>query len=103
MVYRRLGGNYKFLNLYFISHSVRRHINVQFILEKENIPIHNAIEIIAYCHFDGKVDQGSKFEKNLSENLLEHLKSNEDLTNRCLALCWIYFKLLGEFTKVRKD
>ena len=69
---------------------------------QNNIQIHNAIEIIAYCHFDGKVEQGSKFEKTLCDNLLKQFKSSNDLTKRSLALCWIYLKMSGEYTQARK-
>ena len=37
-----------------------------------------AIEIIAYCLIDGKVEQGSGFETDLYNDLVEQLKSMKD-------------------------
>ena len=96
MVYRRLETT--LLNGSSINDSAYSPLHL-WIFCKENIPIHNAIEIIAYCHFDGKIEQASKFETNLCNDLLEQMKSNENLSKRSLALCWIYLKLVGEFTK----
>ena len=84
-----------------MSHTVSHLLKLLSNHSKENIPIDNVIEIIAYCHFDGKIEQKSRFETNLCNDLLDQLKSNNDLTERSVALCWIYLKICGEFTKAR--
>ena len=37
-----------------------------------------ALEIMAYCLYDGKVDQGSEFETNLYRSLFQQLKEIEE-------------------------
>ena len=74
-------------------------------LPKENIEIHQAAELIAYCYFDGKIDQESKFETQICETLLNQIKNNPDVSHRTLAMCWIFFQAhtslpLGQFIKV---
>ena len=71
-------------------------------ISADAISLSNAVEIMAYCLVDGKVEQGSKFEKTLCDNLLKQFKSSNDLTKRSLALCWIYLKMSGEYTQARK-
>ena len=71
---------------------------------KDNIEIHQAAELIAYFHFDAKIELGSKFEVQMCEAVLDQIK-NSNLSNRTLALCWIYFQAharlpLGQFIKV---
>ena len=38
---------------------------------KDNVEFEDALEIIKYCLYDGKVDQGSKFETDLFKSLVE--------------------------------
>ena len=38
------------------------------------IPLSNAVEIMAYCLFDGKVEQESEYETNLYKQLVEQLR-----------------------------
>ena len=38
------------------------------------VPLANAVEIMAYCLIDGKVDQESAFETNLYDELIEQFK-----------------------------
>ena len=38
------------------------------------IPLSNAVEIMAYCLVDGKVEQESPFEMNLYNELVEQFK-----------------------------
>ena len=40
----------------------------------DNIPLSNAVEIMAYCLVDGKVEQESEFEANLYNELLDQMK-----------------------------
>jgi len=35
---------------------------------KENMKIYQVPELIAYCYFDGKIDQGSTFEVEMKMN-----------------------------------
>ena len=58
---------------------------------KENMEIHEAMELIAYLHFDGKIEQGSKFESKMCDTVISQIKTFPDLSHRTLALCWIYF------------
>ena len=44
-------------------------------ISAEGIPLPNAIEIIAYCMVDGKLEQDSEFEINLYNDLVDQLKS----------------------------
>ena len=43
-------------------------------ISDESIPLSNAVEIMAYCLVDGKVDQNSEFETDLYKELVEQLK-----------------------------
>ena len=52
--------------------------------------IHEAIELIAYLHFDGKIEQGSKFESRMCDAVLGQIKNSPDISHRTLALCWIF-------------
>ena len=61
-------------------------------ISNENIATHELIELIAYLHFDGKVAQGSKFEVQMSETAIDHLKDDTMISRRSLALCWIFCK-----------
>ena len=44
-------------------------------ISTDGIPLSNAIEIMAYCMVDGKLEQDSEFEINLYNDLVEQLKS----------------------------
>ena len=44
-------------------------------ISADGIPLSNAIEIIAYCMVDGKLEQDSEFEINLYNDLVDQLKS----------------------------
>ena len=50
--------------------------------------------MIAYLYFDGKIDQGSKFEIELCKTVTSEIKNNPEISHRTLALCWIYFQAL---------
>ena len=70
--------------------------------------IHEAVELIAYFYFDAKIEQGSKFEVEMCEAVIDQIKNKSDISNQNLALCWIYFNAharepLGQFIKVRWD
>ena len=43
-------------------------------ISAKNIPLSNAVEIMAYCLVDGKVDQESEFETNLYNNLVKQFE-----------------------------
>ena len=61
-------------------------------LSHDNIATHELIELIAYLHFDGKIEQGSKFEIQMSETVIDHLKNDTKISGRNLAMCWIFCK-----------
>ena len=61
-------------------------------LSNENIATHELIELIAYLHFDGKIAQGSKFEVQMSETIIDQFKNDTKISRRTLALCWIFCK-----------
>jgi len=65
---------------------------------------HQAIEFVALLHFDAKIDQKSRFETDMQEVVIDHLK-NPEMSPRTLALCWLYCQVhslnpLGQFIKV---
>ena len=67
--------------------------------------IHEAVELIAYFYFDAKIEQGSKFEVEMCDDVIDQLKQDGDVSNQSLALCWIYFnahamETLGQFIQV---
>ena len=69
--------------------------------------IHQAPEFIAYCYFDAKIEQESKFEVEMCKTVVDQIKNNLDISRRCLALYWIYFRAhatnpLGQFIKVNE-
>ena len=54
--------NRKFnLNL-FRKQSLKIAFDALYGISNENITLYQLIELIAYLHFDGKIEQGSKFE-----------------------------------------
>ena len=57
--------------------------------------MHEAVELIAYLYFDGKIDQESKFELELCKNVIGQIKNNSEISHRILALCWIYFQAVA--------
>jgi len=61
-------------------------------ISHENIATHNLIELIAYLYYDGKISQGSKFEVQMSETVIDHFKNDTKISRRNLALCWIFCK-----------
>ena len=58
----------------FRKDSIRKFYDSLHGISSENIPLTNAVEIMAYCLIDGKVEQESVFETNLYNELLEQLK-----------------------------
>ena len=69
------------------SHSQFTVVNIS----KDNMEVHEAVELIAYLYFDGKIEQGSKFEVELCKAVISQIKDNPDISHRSLALSWIYF------------
>ena len=71
------------------------------------MPLHQAIELIAFFYFDGKIEQESRFENEMCKTVIRQMKNDRDLTTRSLALCWIFLQAhardpLGQFVKVTK-
>ena len=66
------------------------------------VKISQALEIIAYCLFDGKVDQKSKFETSLYSDLFDQLRELFSLDcgwTKALPFAWIYLKTFGQITE----
>ena len=70
--------NKKFDLKQFRKASIRYFFDSLHGISNENIPLSNAIEIMAYCLIDGKVDQESKFEADLYDELIAQLKGKKD-------------------------
>ena len=51
-------------------------------ISSEGISLTTAVEIMAYCLVDGKVDQESKFETNLYNELLKQIKQKAGFDTR---------------------
>ena len=73
---------------------------------KENMKLHQAPEFIAYCYFDAKIEQKSKFEVDLCKTVIDQIKNSSCISRRSLALYWIYFQAharnpLGQFIRVK--
>ena len=67
--------------------------------------LHQAIELAALLYFDGKLEANSKFEVNMHNAVVNQIKTSSEISQRTLALCWIYFQAhagnpLGQFIKV---
>ena len=45
----------------------------------DNVSLTNALEIIKYCLYDGKVDQGSTFETKLYKSLVTQISQTVSL------------------------
>ena len=65
------------------------------LVSKDNMEVHEAVELVAYLYFDGKIDQGSKFELELCKDIIAQIKNNSEISYRTLALCWIYFQAVA--------
>ena len=63
-------------------------------IPNDNIAIHEMIELIAYFHYDGKMDgeKGSKFEVEMCKILIDQFEEYDELSRRNRALCWIFCK-----------
>ena len=76
----------------FRKQSIKIAFDALYGLINENFALHELIELIAYLHFDGKLDQGSKFEVQIFETVLEQFKNNDEISRRTRTLVWIFFK-----------
>ena len=68
--------------------------------------LHQAIELVALLHFDGKLETKSKFEVKMYETVVNQIKTHPEMSQRSLALCWVYLQAhsrngLGQFIKVK--
>ena len=70
--------NRKFNLKQFRKTSIRKIFDSLHGISEESIPLSNAVEIMAYCLFDGKVEQDSVFETNLYNELVAQLKEMKD-------------------------
>ena len=69
--------------------------------------IDQGIELVALSYFDGKIDEGSSFEVEQCKSVIDQIKNDPNISQRTLALCWIYFQAhakdpLGQFIKVTR-
>ena len=58
----------------FRESSIRKVYDSLHGISSESIALANAVEIMAYCLVDGKVEQQSAFETNLYNELVEQLR-----------------------------
>ena len=58
----------------FRESSIRKVYDSLHGISAQAIPLSNAVEIMAYCLVDGKVEQESEFETNLYNDLVGSLK-----------------------------
>ena len=58
----------------FRESSIRKVYDSLHGISGESIALSNAVEIMAYCLVDGKVEQQSAFETNLYNELVEQLR-----------------------------
>ena len=79
-------------------------------ISTENVQISEAVEIMAYCLMDGKVEQKSTFESQLYEELLKQMmealpgcflldayhRYDTLVPKETLALIWIYLHIIGK-------
>ena len=104
----------------FRKSSIRKVYDSLHGISNKAIPLANAVEIMAYCLIDGKVEQKSSFETKLYNNLVEQFKKMKDgfaymknlnifkltmakksqnpyehMPKRTLALIWIYLQIIG--------
>ena len=61
----------------FRKRSIRKVYDSLHGISTDVVELSEAVEILAYCLMDGKVDQKSSFETCLYNDLLEQLKNNE--------------------------
>ena len=89
-----LTENLKFNLELFRKQTVKIAFDAKYGLPNENVAVHELVELIAYLHFDGKIDgeKASKFELEMYKDLLDQFRNNKDLSRRTLSLIWIYFK-----------
>ena len=65
-------------------------------ISNDSVCIDEAIEIMAYCLDDGKIDQESEFETELYNSLLKQLEEmKNDISDETLALIWLYLQTFG--------
>ena len=67
-------ANRKFNLKKFRKMSIRKVFDSLHGITDKSIPLSNAVEIMAYCLVDGKVDQDSEFETDLYNELVEQLR-----------------------------
>ena len=72
---------------------------------KDNMELHQAIELVALLHFDGKLEAKSEFEENMHAAVVDQIKTSTEISQRTLVLCWVYLQVhaqnpLGQFVKV---
>ena len=83
--YRKAQGNFdgeskkrKFILKQFRKTSIQKVYDSLHGISNEAVPISNAVEMMAYCLIDGKVEQGSVFETNLYNDLVKQLIEMKD-------------------------
>jgi len=58
--------------------SIRKVYDALHGISNDTVSLSTAVEIIAYCLIDGKVEQGSGFETDLYNDLVAQLKTMKD-------------------------
>ena len=92
------GGQNKEFNLRkFRKSSIQKVYDSLHGISNERVDLTEAIEIMAYCLDDGKIELDSEFETELYTSLLEQLdKMKNDIPVETLVLVWLYLQTIGK-------
>ena len=92
------GGHNKEFNLRkFRKSSIRKVYDSLHGISNERVDLTEAIEIMAYCLDDGKIELDSEFETELYTGLLEQFdKMKNDIPAETLVMVWLYLQTIGK-------
>ena len=109
-----------FIMKYISNFLISTDLELNMFFHPLTVKLSEALEILAYCLFDGKIDQKSEFEIRLFDELLSEFKlerfkfgfllskqftyrlwqsNSKPNKKKTLALAWIYLKTFGQITK----
>ena len=97
---------------FFRKCSIKKVYDAHYGISTDGVEFSEAVEILAYCLMDGKVDQKSLFETYLYNDLLGQLKNEEvnsfmqvmeyfvnifkKISKKTMALVWFYLQINGK-------
>ena len=92
------GGQNKEFNLRkFRKSSIRKVYDSLHGISNERVDLTEAIEIMAYCLDDGKIELDSEFETELYTGLLEQFdKMKNNIPAETLVMVWLYLQTIGK-------